>query len=115
MLHRLASCINCTLDFKLTAYIGGDAEDLELVVFTDADLAGCKLSKRSTSGVLLALSGPRSFFPLTAIPKKQTAVSHSSTESELCWRFGSSHRSCTSIKTMGKDFGQVCCSTLERR
>ena len=43
MLHRLVSYINCTLDFKLTAYIGDNASNLELVVFADADLAGCKL------------------------------------------------------------------------
>ena len=41
------------------------------------------LSKKSTSGIFLALIGPHTFFPLVAVSTKQTAVSHASTESEL--------------------------------
>ena len=38
---------------------------------------------RSTSGVLVALTGPNSFFPISALSKRQSCVSHSTPEAEL--------------------------------
>jgi hypothetical protein len=38
---------------------------------------------RSTSGVYLKLAGPNTSFPLAGLSKKQTCVSHSTTESEI--------------------------------
>ena len=64
-------------------FVGNPLERLTLRLYTDADLAGCKLTKKSTTGVLLVLVGPNTWFPLQAVSTKQTAVSHSSTESEL--------------------------------
>ena len=40
-------------------------------------------SSISTSGSYLALVGPNTFFPTSCICKKQTVISHSSTESEI--------------------------------
>jgi len=40
-------------------------------------------TRKSTTGIFLALAGPNSFFPLTGISKKQTAVSHSTPEAEI--------------------------------
>ena len=64
-------------------YIGDQAENLEIRCYTDADLAGDKLTKKSTTGVFVVLIGPNSYFPLVGVSTKQTAVSHASTESEL--------------------------------
>ena len=52
-------------------------------LYTDADLASNPEDSRSTSGAYFALVGPRSHVPLAGRCKAQTAVSHSSTESEL--------------------------------
>ena len=60
---------------KLEGYIGDDPKSLNLQLFVDADFASDLETRKSTSGLFLALVGPRSFFPLTAISKKQTAVS----------------------------------------
>ena len=61
-----------------------DASRVKLVAYPDADLAGACDTAKSTSGGLLALEGPDG---TTAVlewySKKQTATSHSTTESEL--------------------------------
>ena len=54
-----------------------------LGLYSDADFAGDRETLKSTSGVFLAILGPRSFYPVTAISQKQTAVSFSSVESEV--------------------------------
>eukprot|EP00959_Pyramimonas_sp_CCMP1952_P182574 3818260-Pyramimonas_sp.AAC.1 len=53
------------------------------MLFTDASFADCITSSKSTAGVFAALVGPNTFFPVNAACKKQTVVSHSSTESEI--------------------------------
>ena len=40
-------------------------------------------TKKSTTGVFLVIVSPNTYFPLQAVSTKQTAASHSSTESEL--------------------------------
>jgi len=82
-LHRLVCYIAATKHHRLRGYIGDSADKLELSLYSDADFAGCKITKRSTSGIFLALTGPNTFFPLNAISKKQTCVSHSTPEAEL--------------------------------
>ena len=62
--------------------------DLELHLFCDADLAGDVNDSKSTSGGLLVLVGPHTWFPLSAISKKQTAASLSSVEAELARYLG---------------------------
>ena len=49
----------------------------------DADFAGDKTTARSTSGGFLVLAGPRSYFPLAWVSKRQTSTSRSTTESEV--------------------------------
>ena len=83
MLHRLVCYINPSLDYKLKGHIGDKIEDLNLTLFSDADFAGCLDTAKSTSGVSIALTGPNSFFPLNAISKKQSCVSHSTPEAEI--------------------------------
>ena len=64
-------------------WIGDPIEDLELCVFSDADWAGEKTTYKSTTGSFSCLIGPNSFFPLSALSKKQTCVSHSTPEAEI--------------------------------
>ena len=49
----------------------------------DADFAGDRQDAKSTSGRFLVFYGPNTFFPLSWICKKQTAVSRSTTEAEV--------------------------------
>ena len=53
------------------------------MVYVDASFADCVRTNKSTSGCFIALAGPNTFIPIAAICKKQTCVSHSSTESEI--------------------------------
>ena len=56
--------------------------DRKLWLFADADHAG-EYDYRSTSGCLLVLVGPNTYFSLAAFTKRQIAVAMSSTESEV--------------------------------
>ena len=90
MLYRLMCYINDTLDYVLTLTVSDPASAWELWFFADSDLAGCKLSKRSTSGSLVAIASSKSttdlattFCPLSGHSRKQTATSEATTEAEL--------------------------------
>ena len=65
------------------AYVGDEAKDIKLALFTDASFAIDQRDSKSTSGIFLYLVGPRTFVPITWACKKQTCVSHSSTEAEI--------------------------------
>ena len=49
----------------------------------DSEFAGDLEDSKSTSGGTLCIFGSRTFVPVSGLCKKQTAVSHSSTESEI--------------------------------
>ena len=53
------------------------------MIWVDASLAGDSCDSKSTRGAYLAIVGPNSFAPSMSFAKKQTAVSHFSTESEI--------------------------------
>ena len=82
-LHRLISYIDSTKTQVMCNYVGDNPEDCNLVLFCDASFAGCLRSSKSTSGCLLCLVGPRTFVVVCWFCKKQTAISHSSTEAEV--------------------------------
>ena len=82
-LHRLMCYIHHTEDHSLESFVGDDAQHIHPVLFSDADFAGDMQTAKSTSGCYLAMVGPNTFAPVTASCKKQTCVSHSSTESEI--------------------------------
>ena len=67
----------------MTSHVGDNPEDCYLMLFCDASFAGDLRDSKSTSGSVLCLVGPRTFCPITWMCKKQGAVSHSSTESEI--------------------------------
>ena len=54
-----------------------------LGLFQDSDFAGDLEDSKSTSGGTLCIFGSHPFVPISWMCKKQTAVSHSSTESEI--------------------------------
>jgi hypothetical protein len=75
--------INSTLDVRMQGWAGNDFDSLQLTLYSDADFASDKQTSISVSGVFLCLTGPQTFWPLAAVSKKQTAVSHSTPEAEI--------------------------------
>ena len=63
--------------------MGNTAKQCILGLFQDSDFAGDLEDSKSTSGVTLCVFGSHTFASISWMCKKQTAVSHSSTESEI--------------------------------
>ena len=63
--------------------MGNTAKQCRLGLFQDSDFAGDLEDSKSTSGGTLCFFGSRTFVPISWMCKKQTSVSHSSTESEI--------------------------------
>lgn len=82
-LHRLVCYINCTLDVRMTTWVGNPLSEWELVIYSDADLAGDRETSRSTSGVYMCIRASHTFVTLQGISKRQTSVSRATAEAEL--------------------------------
>ena len=82
-LHRLICYIKSSVNVKMYGWVGDKREDLELVLYCDADLAGDRNDAKSTSGIFMCLLGPTSFVPLAGVSKKQTSVSKSTPEAQI--------------------------------
>ena len=63
--------------------MGNTANQCRLGLFQDSDFAGDLEDSKSTSGGTLCIFGSHTFVPISWMCKKQTAASHSSTESEI--------------------------------
>ena len=63
--------------------MGNTAKQCRLELFQDSDFAGDLEDSKSTSGEILRIFGSHTFVPMSWMCKKQTSVSHSSTESEI--------------------------------
>ena len=63
--------------------MGNTAKQCRLGLFQDSDFAGDLEDSKSTSGGTLCDFGSHTFVPISWMCKKQTSVSHSSTESEI--------------------------------
>ena len=63
--------------------MGNTAKQCRLGLFQDSDFAGVLEDLSSTSGGLVCILGSHTFVPVSWMCKKQTSVSHSSTESEI--------------------------------
>ena len=63
--------------------MGNTAKHCRLGLFQDSDFAGDLEDSKSTSGGTLCVFGSHKFVPISWMCKKQTSVSHSSTESEI--------------------------------
>ena len=81
-LHRLVSYIHCSRDLKMRGFIGDKFSDCRLWLFADADWAG-EYDSHSTTGCIMILVGPNTYYPLNTFSRKQTATATSSTEAEV--------------------------------
>ena len=82
-LCRLISYIHHACESKQYYYVGNTAKQCRLGLFQDSDFAGDLEDSKSTSGGTLCVLGSHTFVPISWMCKKQTSVSHSSTESEI--------------------------------
>ena len=82
-LKRLISHIHHTCECRQCCLVGNTAKQCRLGLFQDSDVAGDLEDSKSTSGGTLCVFGSHTFVPIGWMCKKQTAVSHSSTESEI--------------------------------
>ena len=82
-LNRLISYIHHTCEYKQYCHVGKTAKRCRLGVFQDSDFAGDLEDSKSFSGGTLCILGSHTFVPKSWMCKKQTSVSHSSTESEI--------------------------------
>ena len=80
-LARLISYIHHTCEYMHHCYVGNTTQQCRL--FQDCDFAGDLEDSKSTSGGILGIFGSRTFVPICWMCKKQTSVSHSSTEAEV--------------------------------
>ena len=64
-------------------YVGNTAQQYILELFQDSDFSGDLEDSKSTSGRILCIFGSHMFVPISWMCKKQTSVSHSSTEAEI--------------------------------
>ena len=82
-LNRLISYIHHTSEYKQYCHVGNTAKQCRLGLFQDSDFAGDLEDSKSTSRGTLCVFGSHTSVPISWMCKKQTAVSHSSTESEI--------------------------------
>ena len=82
-LNRLISYIHHTCEYRHYCHVGNIAKQCRLGQFQDSDFAGHLENSKSTSGRTLCIFGSHTFVPISWMCKKPTAVSHSSTESEI--------------------------------
>ena len=93
-LSRLISYIHYTSEYKQYCHVGNTAKQCRLGLFQESDFAGDLEDSKSTSGGTLCIFGSHTshslcifgshtFVPTSWMFKKQTSVSHSSTESEI--------------------------------
>ena len=81
--NRLISYIHHTCEYRQYCHVGNTAKQCRLGLFQDSDFAGDLEDSKSTSGGTLCVFGSHTFVPISWMCKKQTSVSHSSTESEI--------------------------------
>ena len=82
-LNRLISYIHHTSEYKQYCHVGNTDKQCRLGLFQDSDFAGDLEDSKFTSGGTLCIFGSHTFVPISWMCKKQTSVSHSSTESEI--------------------------------
>ena len=82
-MNRLISYIHHTCEYKQYFHVGNTAKQCRLGLFQDSDFAGDLEDSKSTSGGTLCIFGSHTFVLISWMCKKQTSVSHSSTDSEI--------------------------------
>ena len=79
----MISYIHHTCEYKQYCRVGNTAKQCRLELLQDSDFAGDLEDSKSTSGGTLCVFGTHTFVPISWMCKKQTSVSHSSTDSEI--------------------------------
>ena len=69
-MHRLVSYKVLTKNYTQYAYVGDEFNRCTIASFADADHAGDKTNSWSTSGVFIAIVGPRTTVFIVAVSKK---------------------------------------------
>ena len=82
-LARLISYIHNTSEYRQYCHVGNAAQHCGWRLFQDSDFAGDLEDSKSALGGILCIFGSRTFVPISWMCKKQTQVSHDSTESEV--------------------------------
>ena len=82
-LHRLMSYLFGSRKFALKGHIGDPPELLRLCCYTDADHCSAQEDTKSTSGMIMTLEGPHTWWPLSWASRKQTSTARSTTEAEM--------------------------------
>ena len=82
-LNCLISYIHHTCEFQQYCRVGNTTRQCRPGLFQDSDFAGDLEDSKSTSGGALFVFGSQTFVPRSWMCKKQTSVSHSTTESEI--------------------------------
>ena len=79
----MISNIHHTCEYKQYCHVGNTAKQCRLGLFQDSDFAGDLEDSKSTSSGTLCVLGSHKFVTISWMCEKQTAVSHSSTGSEI--------------------------------
>ena len=82
-LARLISYIHDTSEYRQYCHVGNTSQQCRFGPFQDSDFARDFEDSKSTSGGLLCVFGSHTFVPISWMCKKQTSVSHSSTEAVI--------------------------------
>ena len=82
-LNDLMSYVECTLTWKTIGWVGDPLEEITPHLYADADLAGCPVTERSTSGYYMVARGPNTCFPIAFGCKRQGSSANCTAESEL--------------------------------
>ena len=82
-LSRLISYIHHASDYRQYCHVVHTSQHYRLALFQDSDFAGDLEDSKSSSGGFRCIFRSRTFVPIIWTRKKQTSVSHSSTESEI--------------------------------
>ena len=81
----ISSYIHHTFEYEQYCLVGNTAKQCRLGLFQDSDFAGDLEDSKSTSGGTWCIFGSHTFVPISWMCKKQTSVSHSSTDSEIIY------------------------------
>ena len=82
-LSRLISAIHHTCEYRQYCHVSDTAKQCRLGLFQDSDFTGDLEDSKFVSGGTLCIVGSHTCVPINWMCKKQTLVSHSSTESEI--------------------------------
>ena len=80
---RSIADIHHTSEFKQYCHVGNTVQQCRLGLFQDSDFDGYLEDSKSTSGGLVCIIRSHTLVPTSWTCKKQTSVSHSSTEAEI--------------------------------